>query len=80
MAAPIRATATRLKQAHRRRCSRPSDVGGGVNVIGRGHQYDVSADGRFLVNVDTSARRDSHHAAVELETGARAESDVATIH
>jgi hypothetical protein len=21
-------------------------------VIGRGHQYDVAADGRFLINVD----------------------------
>jgi serine/threonine protein kinase len=28
-------------------------LGGGMNVIGRGHQYDVTADGRFLINVDT---------------------------
>ena len=27
-------------------------VGGGMNVIARGHQYDVTADGRFLINVD----------------------------
>ncbi len=27
-------------------------AGGGTNVIGRSHQYDVGADGRFLINVD----------------------------
>ncbi len=27
-------------------------VGGGVNVIGYGHQYDVAPDGRFLMNVE----------------------------
>ena len=27
-------------------------LGGGLNVIGRGHQYDVTRDGRFLINVD----------------------------
>ncbi len=27
-------------------------VGGGVNVIGYGHQYDVAPDGRFLINVE----------------------------
>jgi hypothetical protein len=27
-------------------------LGGGSNVIGRSHQYDVAADGRFLINVD----------------------------
>ena len=27
-------------------------VGGGVNVIGRGPQYDVAPDGRFLINVE----------------------------
>jgi len=27
-------------------------VGGGVNVIRYGHQYDVSPDGRFLINVE----------------------------
>ena len=30
-------------------------LGGGLNVIGRGPQYDVTADGRFLVNVDTQS-------------------------
>ncbi len=29
-------------------------LGGGVNVIGRSHQYDVTADGRFLVNIAES--------------------------
>ena len=28
------------------------DRGQASNVIGRGHQYDVAADGRFLINVD----------------------------
>jgi Tol biopolymer transport system component len=27
-------------------------VGGGLNVINRGHNYDVAPDGRFLVNVE----------------------------
>jgi hypothetical protein len=27
-------------------------LGGGSNVIGRSHQYDVAVDGRFLINVD----------------------------
>jgi len=27
-------------------------VGGGVNIIGYGHQYDVAPDGRFLINVE----------------------------
>jgi hypothetical protein len=26
-------------------------LGGGVNVIEYGHQYDVAPDGRFLINV-----------------------------
>ena len=30
-------------------------VGGGSNVIGRGHQYDVGRDGRFIINVDAEA-------------------------
>ena len=30
-------------------------VGGGVNVIGRGHQYDVTRDGRFLINVEAES-------------------------
>ena len=29
--------------------------GGGSNVIGRSHQYDVARDGRFLINVDAQA-------------------------
>lgn len=27
-------------------------IGGGVNVIGYGHQYAVAPDGRFLINVE----------------------------
>jgi hypothetical protein len=30
-------------------------VGGGLNVINRGHQYDVAPDGRFLVAVEAGA-------------------------
>jgi hypothetical protein len=30
-------------------------VGGGLNVINSGHQYDVAPDGRFLVNVKAGA-------------------------
>jgi Tol biopolymer transport system component len=30
-------------------------VGGGANVVGRGHQYDVAPDGRFLINVETES-------------------------
>ena len=26
-----------------------------MNVIARGHQYDVTTDGRFLVNVDSDS-------------------------
>ena len=29
-------------------------VGGGTNVVGSRQQYDVSADGRFLINVNTN--------------------------
>jgi serine/threonine protein kinase len=31
-------------------------VGGGMNVISRGQQYDVGADGRFLINDETDSR------------------------
>jgi len=30
-------------------------VGGGLNVIGRGHQYAIGPDGRFLINVEAAA-------------------------
>jgi serine/threonine protein kinase len=33
-------------------------LGGGMNVIARGHQYDVTVDGRFLVNVDSDSSAD----------------------
>jgi len=32
---------------------RPGILGGGANVVGRRHQYDVAPDGRFLINVTT---------------------------
>lgn len=28
-------------------------VGGGANIVGRGPQYDVAPDGRFLINVES---------------------------
>jgi hypothetical protein len=30
-------------------------LGGGLNVIGRSHQYDVDRDGRFLINVEAES-------------------------
>jgi hypothetical protein len=30
-------------------------MGGGSNVIGRSHQYDVTRDGRFLINVEVES-------------------------
>ena len=30
-------------------------LGGGANVIGRSHQYDVARDGRFLINIDAES-------------------------
>jgi serine/threonine protein kinase/Tol biopolymer transport system component len=30
-------------------------LGGGANVIGRSHQYDVASDGRFLINIDAES-------------------------
>jgi hypothetical protein len=39
-------------------------LGGGVDVF-QGRQYDVAADGRFLINTELDAAPD--HAADELE-------------
>jgi serine/threonine protein kinase/Tol biopolymer transport system component len=52
MAVPIRTTATTLDAGGPAALFQTRRLGGGSNVIGRSHQYDVAADGRFLINVD----------------------------
>jgi Tol biopolymer transport system component len=52
MAVPIRQTPTTLSADAPVALFKTRRVGGGVNVIGYGHQYDVSSDGRFLINVE----------------------------
>ncbi|HEU4936201.1 MAG TPA: protein kinase [Vicinamibacterales bacterium] len=52
MAVPIRRTRTTLSADSPVALFRTRRVGGGVNVIGYGHQYDVAPDGRFLMNVE----------------------------
>jgi eukaryotic-like serine/threonine-protein kinase len=38
---------------------RPPIFGGGVNMVGRRHQYDVAPDGRFLINIETESSASS---------------------
>ena len=52
MAVSIRTTATTLDTGVPAALFQTRRLGGGSNVIGRSHQYDVAADGRFLINVD----------------------------
>ncbi len=52
-AVPVTATATAIEPGSPEMLFQTQRLGGGMNVIGRGHQYDVTADGRFLINVDT---------------------------
>ena len=52
MAVPIRRTPKRLSADAPVALFKTRRVGGGVNVIGFGHQYDVAPDGRFLINVE----------------------------
>jgi hypothetical protein len=52
MAVPIRAAAVRMDAGVPVALFQTRRVGGGSNVIGRGHQYDVGRDGRFIINVD----------------------------
>jgi eukaryotic-like serine/threonine-protein kinase len=54
MAVSIRATGTTI-EAGGSALFQTRKVGGGLNVISRGHQYDVAPDGRFLVNVEAGA-------------------------
>ena len=52
MAVRIRRMATMLSADAPVALFKTRRVGGGVNVIGYGHQYDVAPDGRFLMNVE----------------------------
>ena len=52
MAVPVRRTPTTLSADAPVALFKTRRVGGGVNVIGYGHQYDVAPDGRFLINVE----------------------------
>jgi hypothetical protein len=55
MAVPIRATATTITAGTPAMLFKTRKVGGGLNVIASGHQYDVAPDGRFLINVETES-------------------------
>jgi Tol biopolymer transport system component len=55
MAVSIRATGTTIEAGAPAALFQTRKVGGGLNVISRGHQYDVAPDGRFLVNTEAGA-------------------------
>jgi eukaryotic-like serine/threonine-protein kinase len=55
MAAPIHATSTTFGADVPVALFQTRKLGGGLNVIGRSHQYDVARDGRFLINVETES-------------------------
>jgi Tol biopolymer transport system component len=55
VAVPIAGNGTTLEVGAPVALFRPGILGGGANVVGRRHQYDVGLDGRFLVNVTTEA-------------------------
>jgi len=52
MAVRLRRTPTSISADTPVRLFKTRRVGGGVNVIGYAHQYDVAPDGRFLINVE----------------------------
>jgi Tol biopolymer transport system component len=52
MAVSIRAAGATIEAGAPSALFQTRKVGGGLNVINRGHQYDVAPDGRFLVNVE----------------------------
>jgi Tol biopolymer transport system component len=52
MAASIQRTSTTIEAGVPAPLFQTQRLGGGVNVIAHGHQYDVARDGRFLINVD----------------------------
>jgi hypothetical protein len=55
MAVPISATATRFEAGTPTALFQTRRVGGGANVVGRSHQYDVAPDGRFLMNIEAGS-------------------------
>jgi hypothetical protein len=55
MAVRIRATSTTLDAEAPKALFKTRRLGGGVNVIGNGPQYDVAADGRFLISTDADS-------------------------
>ena len=55
MAVSIRATETFIEAGVPTTLFQTRRLGGGSNVIGRGHQYDVARDGRFVINVDVES-------------------------
>jgi serine/threonine protein kinase len=54
LAVQIRATETTVEPGAPAVLFQTQKVGGGLNVIGRSHQYDVTSDGRFLVSISES--------------------------
>jgi Tol biopolymer transport system component len=55
MAAPMSTSATMAEAGAPVALFQTQRLGGGMNVIARGHQYDVTGDGRFLINVDSES-------------------------
>lgn len=55
MAVSIRAEAAMVEASVPTPLFQTRRLGGGSNVIGRGHQYDIARDGRFLINVDAES-------------------------
>jgi eukaryotic-like serine/threonine-protein kinase len=55
MAVSIRTTTTSVDPGVPTALFQTHRLGGGSNVIGRSHQYDVARDGRFLINVDAES-------------------------
>jgi Tol biopolymer transport system component len=55
MAVAIRADETSVDAGLPTTLFQTRRLGGGLNVIGRSHQYDVTRDGRFLINVDAES-------------------------
>ncbi len=55
MAVSIRTTTTSVDAGVPTALFQTRRLGGGANVIGRSHQYDVARDGRFLINIDAES-------------------------
>jgi Tol biopolymer transport system component len=55
MAVPISVTTPTFEAGAPTTLFQTRRVGGGENVVGRGHQYDVAPDGRFLINVEAGS-------------------------